>query len=87
MKNTDLPWDFVASATSFSYSSIETLSLDYQFACSKFGLTPNSHVRISKVADDEFRLCISMQLSQLVDKNLDVFTRPPAQPENVCFKL
>lgn len=82
MPSTDLPWIFVASASKFSYSSLETLYLDYQFACSKFGLEPDAHVRISQVADDEFRLCISMKLSELVDENLDAFTRPVAELDN-----
>lgn len=82
MSTTDLPWDFIASASHFSYSCLETLYQDYQFACAKFGLAPHSHIRISKVASDEFRLCISMELSQLVDENLDAFTRSPDLIEN-----
>ena len=74
----DLPWCLVASARNFSYSSLECLYLDYQFACFKFGLPPYLHVRISRVANEEFRLCISLKLSQLVDQNIDAFTRPPS---------
>jgi len=73
----DLPWCLVACASNFSYSSLERLYLDYQFACFKFGLAPYLHVRISRIATDEFRLCISLKLAQLVDENLDAFTHPP----------
>lgn len=82
MSITDLPWHFIASASHFSYSCLETLYQDYQFTCSIFGFAPHSHIRISKVASDEFRLCISMELSQLIDENLDAFTRPPAWIED-----
>jgi hypothetical protein len=75
----DLPWYLVACASNFSYSSLECLYLDYQFACFKFGLAPYLHVRISRIAADEFRLCISLKLAQLVDENIDAFTRPPGQ--------
>ena len=75
---TDIDWCLVASASNFSYSSLERLYLDYQFACFKFGLAPYLHVRISRIANDEFILFISMKLSQLVEENPDAFTRPPA---------
>ncbi|MBV8883186.1 MAG: hypothetical protein JO235_04195 [Chroococcidiopsidaceae cyanobacterium CP_BM_RX_35] len=74
----ELPWCLVACASNFSYSSLERLYLDYQFACFKFGLAPYLHVRISRIATDEFRLCVSLKLAQLVDENLDAFTRPSA---------
>lgn len=75
---TNLHWCLVASANKFSYSSIECLYFDYQLACLKFGLDPHLHVRVSQVADDEFRLCISIKLWQLVDEDRDAFTRPPS---------
>ena len=77
-----LSWCLVACANNFSYSSLEQLYLDYQFACFKFGLAPYLHVRISRIAVDEFRLCISLQLAQLVEENLDAFTRPAAHVWN-----
>ena len=76
--NTDLPWILIASANNLSYSSLEQIYLDYQFACFKFGLTPHLHVRVSRVAVDEFRLCTSMQLSQRVDADVNALTRPPS---------
>lgn len=72
----DLSWCLVACANNFSYSSLEQLYLDYQFACFKFGLAPYLHVRISRIAVDEFRLCVSLKLAQLVEENPGAFTRP-----------
>ncbi len=74
---TDLHWLLLASASKFSYSSLEQLCLNYQSACFKFGLAPALHIRLSQVANDEFRLCISMKLSQLVDENINIFTQSP----------
>ncbi|MBV8882809.1 MAG: hypothetical protein JO235_02235 [Chroococcidiopsidaceae cyanobacterium CP_BM_RX_35] len=79
MEKSNLPWCLVACANIFSYSSLEHLYLDYQFACFKFGLAPYLHVRLSKTAADEFRLCISLELSQLIDENPDAFSRSPTQ--------
>ncbi len=75
----DLPWCLVAGCGNLSYSSLECLYLDYQFACFKFGLPPHLHVRISRIAVDEFRLYVSLKLSHLIDENIDAFTRPPSQ--------
>lgn len=78
-------WNSLALASNFSYSSLETLYLDYVFACSKFGLDHHLHACISKVSDDEQKLSISVKLNHLVDENLDTFTRPVALPENGLF--